>query len=127
VLLYKSVVSNPLLAKTNLVLFLNKCDILKTKLASGIRFAKYVVSYGDRPNDFDSVSKCAVLYRNNFKDAADRPLSLSLRADLKRKFSGLLRDYSPEPRPFYCHLTSVTDTKTTFTILESGAFLRIFA
>lgn len=41
--------------------------------------------------------------------------------DLKRKFAGLQRDYSPEARPFYCHLTSVTDTKTTFAILESGA------
>lgn len=60
VLLWKAVVANPLLAKTNLVLFLNKCDILKHKLASGIRFAQYVLSYGDRPNDFESVSKCAL-------------------------------------------------------------------
>jgi hypothetical protein len=58
VLLWKTVVSNELLAKTNLVLFLNKCDILQTKLAGGIRFADSVVSYGDRPNDFESVSKC---------------------------------------------------------------------
>jgi hypothetical protein len=52
-------VSNPLLANTNLVLFLNKCDILQHKLAAGVRFAASVVSYGDRPNDFESVSKCA--------------------------------------------------------------------
>jgi hypothetical protein len=52
-------VSNPLLASTNLVLFLNKCDILQHKLAAGVRFAASVVSYGDRPNDFESVSKCA--------------------------------------------------------------------
>ena len=28
--------------------------------------------------------------------------------DLKRKFAQLLKDHSPEPRSFYCHLTSVT-------------------
>jgi hypothetical protein len=61
VLLWRAVVQNPLLKQTNLVLFLNKCDILKAKLAAGIRFAQYVVSYGDRPNDFESVSKCACL------------------------------------------------------------------
>jgi hypothetical protein len=58
VLLWKAVVSSELLAHTNLVLFLNKCDLLKAKLKSGVRFAASVVSYGDRPNDFDSVSKC---------------------------------------------------------------------
>ena len=58
VLLWKAIVSNPLLKKTSLVLFLNKCDILQAKLESGVRLADYVVSYGDRPNDFESVSNC---------------------------------------------------------------------
>lgn len=58
VLLWKSIVSNPLLAKTSLVLFLNKIDIMKAKLQSGIRFGDYIVSYGNRPNDFDSTSNC---------------------------------------------------------------------
>jgi hypothetical protein len=59
VLLWKAIVANELLARTALVLFLNKCDLLRAKLAAGARFADSVVSYGDRPNDFESVSKCA--------------------------------------------------------------------
>lgn len=58
VLLWKMVVSNPLLAKTNLILFLNKCDIMKEKLASGVKFNKFITSYGDRPNDFEGTSTC---------------------------------------------------------------------
>jgi guanine nucleotide-binding protein subunit alpha len=58
VLLWKSIVQNPLLKATNLVLFLNKCDILKAKLASGIKLSEYIVSYGSRPNDFESASHC---------------------------------------------------------------------
>ena len=59
--LWKSVIESKLLAHVNIVLFLNKCDLLKAKLAGGVRFASHVVSYGDRPNDFESVSKCAYL------------------------------------------------------------------
>lgn len=29
------------------------------KLAAGVRFGHYVVSYGERPNDLGSVSSCA--------------------------------------------------------------------
>ena len=42
--------------------FLNKCDILEAKLNSGIRFAKYVRSYGDRENSFSAVSKCEYFF-----------------------------------------------------------------
>lgn len=72
-LLWKSVVKNPLLAKTNLVLFLNKCDVLRAKLNAGIRLGKYVISYGDRPNDFEHASDCEsvtcfffILFRTSF-------------------------------------------------------------
>lgn len=59
VLLWKSVCSNKLLANVELVLFLNKCDLLDAKLKSGIRLSKYVRSFGDRSNDLDTVTKCA--------------------------------------------------------------------
>ncbi|KAL5498686.1 hypothetical protein ACEPAH_2041 [Sanghuangporus vaninii] len=98
VLLWKSVVSNQLLAKTNLVLFLNKCDVLRAKLRAGIRLGKYVISYGDRPNDFEHASEY-----------------------LRRKFYNIHHEHSPEPRQFYSHFTSVTDTKTTSKILENVA------
>lgn len=62
VLLWKSIVSNKLLAATNIVLFLNKTDILKQKLQAGIKFADHLVSYGDRPNDFESTSYCTQIF-----------------------------------------------------------------
>ncbi|KII91164.1 hypothetical protein PLICRDRAFT_696280 [Plicaturopsis crispa FD-325 SS-3] len=96
VLLWKSIVSNPLLMKTNIVLFLNKCDILKEKLDSGMRLADYIVSYGNRPNDFESAS--------NY---------------LKKKFGSIYKEQSRQPRPFYYHLTSVTNTKTTVLVLQN--------
>lgn len=37
VLLWKAVCSNKLLASVDLVLFLNKCDILDTKLKAGVK------------------------------------------------------------------------------------------
>lgn len=94
--LWTSIVSHPLLKNTNLVLFLNKIDILQSKLASGIKIADYVVSYGDRPNDYEHASTY-----------------------LRRKFSGILKEKSPLPRVFYCHFTTVTDTKSTKYILSN--------
>ncbi|KAI0089485.1 guanine nucleotide binding protein, alpha subunit [Irpex rosettiformis] len=94
ILLWKSIVSNPLLSRTSLVLFLNKIDILKAKLASGIQFGHYIVSYGTRPNDYDNTS--------NY---------------LRRKFQQIHKEHSPAPRTFYCHFTTVTDTKATSMIL----------
>ncbi|TFK44474.1 guanine nucleotide binding protein, alpha subunit [Crucibulum laeve] len=94
ILLWKSVVSNPLLQSTETVLFLNKIDIFKAKLVSGIKFADYVISYGNRPNDFEHAA--------NY---------------LKKKFSALHTQCSPKPRMFYCHLTTVTDVKSTQHIL----------
>ncbi|KAG6811281.1 hypothetical protein H0H92_008194 [Tricholoma furcatifolium] len=93
VLLWKAVCSNKLLANVDLVLFLNKCDILDAKLKAGIR---YVKSYGDRENDLDSVGKY-----------------------LRGKFNAIHREYSPNPRKFYAFLTSVTDTATTAGIIAS--------
>ncbi|KAF8651823.1 hypothetical protein AX16_004648 [Volvariella volvacea WC 439] len=96
VLLWKAVCSNKLLANVDLVLFLNKCDILDAKLKSGVQLAKYVRSYGDRENDLDTVSKY-----------------------LRSKFSAIHREYSPNPRKFYAFCTSVTDTTTTAGIIAS--------
>jgi len=100
-LLWKSIVSNPLLKKTDLVLFLNKCDILRAKLASGIRLADYIVSYGSRPNDFESASVCETGIFYCFTACSDYV------SDLRKKFAALLKDHSPD-RQLYCHFTSVT-------------------
>ncbi|KAJ7048586.1 guanine nucleotide binding protein, alpha subunit [Mycena amicta] len=94
--LWTTIVSNKLLSKTNIILFLNKTDIMKSKLESGIRFVDYVNSYGKRPNDFESASSY-----------------------LRKKFAGLFKEKSPSPRVFYCHLTTVTDRKSTQLILAN--------
>lgn len=95
ILLWKSIIVHPLLKKTSIVLFLNKVDILKAKLAAGVQFGRYIVSYGNRPNDYESTSSY-----------------------MRRKFAQILHEKSPEPRGFYCHFTSVTDTKSTRSILQ---------
>ncbi|KAJ7480838.1 guanine nucleotide binding protein, alpha subunit [Mycena latifolia] len=53
-LLWKIIVSSPLLKDTNLILFLNKCDILKRLAWSGQKFHDHVTSYRNRPNDFEN-------------------------------------------------------------------------
>lgn len=96
VLLWKAVCSNKLLANVDLILFLNKCDILDAKLKSGIKLSRYIKSYSDRENNLDTVSKY-----------------------LRGKFSAIHREYSPNPRKFYAFCTSVTDTTTTAGIIAS--------
>ena len=56
VVIWTSICSNKLLKDTNIILFLNKCDIMKQKLGDGIRLKDYVVSYGERKNDFETAS-----------------------------------------------------------------------
>lgn len=60
--LWKTLCSNKLLQSVELVLFLNKMDILKSLLESGVRFGKYVMSYKDRPNEVGPVSKCRFFF-----------------------------------------------------------------
>ncbi|KAJ2916329.1 hypothetical protein MD484_g4102, partial [Candolleomyces efflorescens] len=96
VLLWKSTISNKLLERSQTVLFLNKIDLLRAKLEAGIEFGHYVVSYGDKPNDYDAVSTY-----------------------LRKKFAGVHKQYSPSPRLLYCHLTTMTDAKSTQNILAN--------
>ncbi|KAL5476925.1 hypothetical protein ACEPAI_3111 [Sanghuangporus weigelae] len=96
VLLWKMICSNKLIANVELVLFLNKCDILDTKLKAGVKLVKYVRSFHDRPNDSDTVQKY-----------------------FRAKFAAIQREYSPNPRKFYGFCTSVTEIITTAGILAS--------
>lgn len=94
-LLWKSVVSNRLLENVNIILFLNKCDLLKTKLESGVRLSHHLPAYSNRPKDYESVSK---YFRN--------------------KFGAVHQSYTPNRgRELYIHLTSVTDTRRTRVII----------
>ncbi|KAK0184567.1 guanine nucleotide binding protein, alpha subunit [Armillaria mellea] len=96
-LLWQAVTSNKLLAKVNIVLFLNKCDLLQAKLDAGVRLNHHMTSYGDRPNDYDSVSK---YFRN--------------------KFGAIHHSATPnKERELYIHFTAVTDTRRTVTIIST--------
>jgi len=92
--LWKEICSNPLLANSTLILFLNKMDILEANLNAGISVQKYVPSYGDAPNDVEHVTKY-----------------------FKEKFRAYQKRTSPKPRPFFCHETSAIDTHATSAIL----------
>ncbi|KAF8843728.1 guanine nucleotide binding protein, alpha subunit [Paxillus ammoniavirescens] len=92
--LFTQICSNQLLKKVHLVLFLNKTDILKKKLEQGLRVSKYILSYGDRPNEYESVVQ---YFRVHF-------LQVHRRNNENR-------------RVLYTHLTNVTDTKATQSII----------
>lgn len=57
--LWRSVCSSPLLASTQIILFLNKCDLLRNKLKRGARIRDSIPSFGDRKNDTVTAMKCA--------------------------------------------------------------------
>ncbi|KAM5543110.1 hypothetical protein V8D89_002984 [Ganoderma adspersum] len=89
-LLWKAVCSTKILARVQLILFLNKCDLLQKKLARGVRIVDHIPTYHGRPNDAPSAAK---YFRAQFRD--------------------IIIKYSPEQRGFYSYLTSVVDTKAT--------------
>ncbi|KAH8112901.1 G-alpha-domain-containing protein [Phellopilus nigrolimitatus] len=93
--LWKSVCAHRLLARTELVLFLNKCDLLERKLAAGVRFREYVKSYKGE-NEGVAVGRF-----------------------LKQKFTDVCRHYSKEHRGLHVHFTSVIDTKATAKTLSA--------
>ncbi|KAJ7260485.1 guanine nucleotide binding protein, alpha subunit [Mycena haematopus] len=95
-LLWRAIVSSSLLKKTTLIVFLNKCDLLKRKLQSGIQVNKHMISFGDRQNEVGVVVKY-----------------------LKDKFKDIIRsDTTTGSRTTYLYATSVTDTKATATTLN---------
>ncbi|KAH8099943.1 G-protein alpha subunit [Cristinia sonorae] len=94
--LFTQICSNPLLKKVHLVLFLNKTDVLQQKLSRGIRVKKYITSYGDRPQEFDSVV-------NYFKT----------------HFTQVHKRNNENKRVLYTHLTNVVDTKATKNIITN--------
>ncbi|KAG8942591.1 hypothetical protein FRC04_003578 [Tulasnella sp. 424] len=95
-LLFRSICANKLLGKVNIVLFLNKIDILEKKLKAGVKVSRYVRSYGDRPNEVQQVA-------NYFLT----------------KFIAVHKEATPNPlRELYPHLTKVTDTEATAALIS---------
>jgi hypothetical protein len=62
ILLWTAICSSPLLVKTQLILFLNKCDLLRRKLKRGVKVNQYLPSFGDRENDLTHVIKCTPFF-----------------------------------------------------------------
>ncbi|KAI0296323.1 guanine nucleotide binding protein, alpha subunit [Multifurca ochricompacta] len=104
-LLWRAVVSNKLLEKVPIVLFLNKCDLLREKIEAGVQLKNHLLTYGDRPNEYEPVSKY-----------------------LRNKF-GLLHNQnsSNRDRELFIHFTAVIDKAKTAQIITSvrEAILRI--
>ncbi|KAJ7650069.1 guanine nucleotide binding protein, alpha subunit [Roridomyces roridus] len=92
--LFTQVCSNALLKSVHLVLFLNKTDLLKSKLDNGLRVQKYITSFGERANDYETV----VQY-------------------FRAHFLQVHRRNNENRRVLYTHFTSVVDTKATQRII----------
>ncbi|KAJ7721152.1 guanine nucleotide binding protein, alpha subunit [Mycena metata] len=83
-----------LFTNVHLVLFLNKTDLLKAKIDNGLKVQKYITSFGDRANDYETV----VQY-------------------FRAHFLQVHRRNNENRRVLYTHFTSVVDTKATQRII----------
>ncbi|KAF8972172.1 guanine nucleotide-binding protein [Flammula alnicola] len=94
--LFTQICSNALLKSVHLVLFLNKTDLLRSKLDRGLKVRKYITSFGERSNDYETV----VQY-------------------FRAHFLQVHRRNNENRRVLYTHFTSVVDTKATQRLLET--------
>ncbi|KAE9387970.1 G-alpha-domain-containing protein [Gymnopus androsaceus JB14] len=93
--LWRMICSNPLLASVDLILLLNKIDILDAQLKAGVQFSNYVTSYKkDLPNETAAVSRY-----------------------LLEMFTSLHKQHSTKKRKMHPHLTCAIDTKATATVI----------
>ncbi|KAJ3981174.1 G-protein alpha subunit-domain-containing protein [Lentinula detonsa] len=89
--LWRMICTNKLLASVDLILLLNKIDVLDAQLKAGVHFSKYVTSFRDKPNETEAVSKY-----------------------LLDMFTALHKQHSPsKKRKMHPHLTCAIDTKAT--------------
>ncbi|KDR67791.1 hypothetical protein GALMADRAFT_105456 [Galerina marginata CBS 339.88] len=96
--LFTTICSNELLKDAHLVVLLNKIDILRDKLDAGTRVRKYITSFGERPNNFETVSD---YFRSHF-----------IQVHRRKGFPN---------RPLYVHFTSMLDIKATQSIIANVA------
>jgi guanine nucleotide-binding protein alpha-1 subunit len=103
-MLWQTLCSLQMLSKTQIILFLNKCDLLEQKLRAGVKVRTYVPSFGNRSNDIETVKKCDhTLYHVYFSEAG----SDHFPSDFQSHFKEIAKQHSPEQRRYYVHLTSV--------------------
>ncbi|EKM75263.1 hypothetical protein AGABI1DRAFT_132402 [Agaricus bisporus var. burnettii JB137-S8] len=94
--LFSAICSSKLLKDADLVLLLNKADLLKKKLAAGILIRQFITSYGDRANNFEAAS-------NYFKS----------------HFQQVHRKKDPWKRSLWLHYTTMLDVKATQKIISN--------
>jgi guanine nucleotide-binding protein subunit alpha len=92
--LFTSVCSNKLLRKASMVLMLNKIDLLKKKLQSGVMVKKYITSYGERENRYEDVAE---YFRAHFAQVHKRR--------------------GVQKQELYIHFTSMLDIRATQNII----------
>ncbi|KAG2015838.1 guanine nucleotide-binding protein alpha subunit [Coprinopsis cinerea AmutBmut pab1-1] len=102
-MLWKTICSNKLLARVQIILFMNKVDILRKKLESGILVKNHIPEFRDKTNDFETVSNW-----------------------FKKLFKRLYFANTTPGREFLAHFTSVVDTEATTQTLAAvqSAILR---
>jgi len=61
-MLWQTICASKLLASANMILFLNKIDLLDRKLRSGMKINAYLPSYGERSNDTGNVVRCEFFF-----------------------------------------------------------------
>ncbi|KAF5366156.1 hypothetical protein D9758_005771 [Tetrapyrgos nigripes] len=101
--IWRTICANKLLANVDLILLLNKIDILDKQLKKGVQFAKYVTSYKDRPNKTEDVSRY-----------------------LLDMFHNLHKQHSAKKRKIHPHLTCAIDTKATGVVITHSEYLLAF-
>ncbi|CCA70129.1 related to guanine nucleotide-binding protein alpha-4 subunit [Serendipita indica DSM 11827] len=96
--LFRELVRSPILKDVNIILFLNKVDLLDAKLKSGIQLARYFRRYGERANDTEAVLKY-----------------------FRAKFGAIYAKYTPSQtsRVYTVHETSLIDRESTKDILQT--------
>jgi len=109
---WTTICRSKLLAKVQLILWLNKCDILERKLARGVLIRQYISTYGDRANDMPTASKCTCSLRGS-RCYLERTniMPSALYTDLRTTFQEIARKYSPELRHVYSFFTTAIDTR----------------
>lgn len=84
--LWKQVCSHPLLSRCNVILFMNKTDLMAKKLEAGVRLSRYIPSFGDRSNDFKTASSCECFCLEYLFSAAENALCIRLAAEVSGYF-----------------------------------------
>ncbi|KAF9557492.1 G-protein alpha subunit [Agrocybe pediades] len=96
--LFSNICSNELLKDAHLVVLLNKIDLLRAKLDAGAKVRKYITSFGDRANNFETVSD---YFRSHF-----------IQVHRRKGF---------QSRQLHVHFTSMLDIKATQSIISNVA------